>query len=154
MFFLCNEFRVISRRPGNAQKNSQNRGNLIDLDLLLPKTPNNCPTTLPPWNVAGLWLWAKPKNFWYYPPPLNQAYGDPGKFLLLPPPPLNLVGLRRSRKIGPPKKKSWLRRCGQLPRLATQQHSVKCQSVSAVVVLRTLVFGASNHDVTVHVSRD
>ena len=108
MYFFCNEFLIISRWPGNVPKNSRNWGNLIDLDLLLPKNPKNSPP------LAGLRLWAKTKNVCDYPPP-----------------PLNLPGLRRSRKISattppphriwsasgdhgkllaPPKKKSWLRR--------------------------------------------
>ena len=106
--------------PEMGQKNSRNWGHLIDLDLLLPKK-----FSPPPRNVAGLWLWAKPKNCCYYPPPhwICPGYGDPEKLLLLPPPtesarltaipenfcyyppPPNLVGLRRSRKIGPPQKK-------------------------------------------------
>ena len=35
----------------------------------------------------------------YYPPPTESAFGDNGKFLLLPSPPLNRTGFLRSRKI-------------------------------------------------------
>ena len=49
--------------------------------------------TTPPPPTESARLTAIPENFCYYPPPPN------------------LVGLRRSRKIGPPQKKSWLRRC-------------------------------------------
>ena len=50
---------------------------------MLPKKKNLPLPPPPPRNVGGLWLWlwAKPKNFSYYPPPLN------------------LPGSRRSRKI-------------------------------------------------------
>ena len=41
----------------------------FDLDLLLPKKQKSSHYPLPPRNVAGLWLWAKRKNFCYYPPP-------------------------------------------------------------------------------------
>ena len=56
-----------------------------------------------PRNVAGLLLWVKPNNFCYYPPPPTES----ARLTVIPenvcyyppPPPLNLVGLRRSRKI-------------------------------------------------------
>ena len=100
----------MSRWPGNVQKNARNWGNLTELDLLLQKKNSDFPP-------HGMWLaygYGRSLKHSATTPPnwICQAYGDPGKFLLLPPPPPNLVGLRRSRKIGPPqKKKSWLRRC-------------------------------------------
>ena len=55
-------------------------------------------------------LFVNGKNFCYYPPPphwIRSGNWDHGKFLLLPPPPLNAVGSRRGDENvpgGPPKK--------------------------------------------------
>ena len=63
--------------------------------------------TSPPPPTESARLTAIPENFCYYPPPpLNgRLTAIPENFCYYPPPPPNLVGLRRSRKIGPPQKK-------------------------------------------------
>ena len=104
------------------QKNSRNGGNLIDLDLLLPKNKKKLShgwlmvmgepkkfLLLPPPPTESVRTTAIPENLWYYPPPPLNLPGlrtaIPENFCYYPPPP-NLVGLRRSRKIGPPQKKN------------------------------------------------
>ena len=76
-----------------CQKNSRNRGNLSDLDLLLPKKTI---ISLPP-----------PPRMW-----LAYGYGRSRNISATTPPPLNLPGLRRSLKISatslpPPPHRIW-----------------------------------------------
>ena len=97
---------------------------MIYLDLLLGNNPKNSPphgiwlaygygrsqknsATTPPPPTECARLTAIPENVCYYPPPTESARftAIPENFCYYPPPPPNLVGLRRSRKIGPPQKK-------------------------------------------------
>ena len=95
---------------------------------------NKNSATTPPPPTESARLMAIPENFCYYPPPpteCDRLTAIPENFCYYPPPPpLNVTGLRRSRKISattppphriwsasgdhgklaPPKKKSWLRR--------------------------------------------
>ena len=72
----------------------------VILTYCYPKKKNHL-TTPPPRNVAGLRLWVIPENFCYYPPPPLNLPGlrRSRKISATTPPPLNLPGLRRSRKI-------------------------------------------------------
>ena len=96
------KWQVISRSPGNIKKSPG-----IEVILLQTTGRKKC---LPL------------ENFCNYPPPqrTRPAYGDHGKFLLLPPlPPTesgrfpeipqNLPGV--IGRVAPPKQKFWLRRC-------------------------------------------
>ena len=81
---MCKQTRESPEMAGDLQvslkctKMSRNRDNFLDLDVQLPE--KNSPS-IPP-----------PQRTW-------SAFGDHGKFRLLPPPPANLVGFWRSRKI-------------------------------------------------------
>ena len=72
------------------------------------RSPKMSATTPPPTESAR--LTAISENFCYYPPPpplnLCQAYGDPGKFLLLPPPHRIWSASGDDGKLAPPQKKN------------------------------------------------
>ena len=93
MFFFCNEFLKTSKCGGNVNTMFPNEGDLSDRDLLLPAKKILAPD-------------CNPEKCLLLPPPPTESgrlMGIPKKnSATTPPPPLNLAGLRRSWKSGPP----------------------------------------------------